>query len=58
VVSCQMQISNAVKYPGPCRDANLVYAIEIIIDCEFLIICKRLIMSSVLRFGGNAVEAI
>jgi hypothetical protein len=28
------------------------------IDYEFLIIYKRLIMSSVLRFGGNTVEAI
>ena len=27
-------------------------------DCEFLVICKRLIVSSVLRFRGNTVEAI
>ena len=28
------------------------------IDCEFLIICKRLVMSSIFRLEGNVVEAI
>jgi hypothetical protein len=36
----------------------LVYTIETMIDCEFLIIYKGLIMSFVFRFGGNAVKAI
>ena len=47
-----------MKHSRPCGDASLVHTIEVMIDCEFLIICKRLIMSSILRLGGNAIEAI
>jgi hypothetical protein len=47
-----------VKHSRPYGDVNQIHSIEIIINCEFLIIYKRLIMSSVLRFKGNAVKAI
>src|SRR5271156_2867000 len=58
VISCQNRISNAAKHSRPCGDASLVHTIEIMTDCEFLIICERLVMSSVLGLGGNAIEAI
>src|SRR5437763_8355543 len=58
IILYQNQISNAAKHSRPCRDANLIYIIKIMIDCMFLIICKHLIMFSILRFGGTAVKAI
>ena len=58
IISYKNRISNATKYLRSYGDANLIYTIEIIIDCEFLIIYKRLIISSVFKLKGNTIKAI
>jgi hypothetical protein len=58
VISCENRIGNTAKYSRPCKDPYLIYTIEIITDCEFLIICERFVRSSVFRLGANAIEAI
>jgi hypothetical protein len=58
IISCENRISNTTEYSRPYKDSYLIYTIEIIIDCEFLIIYKYFVMSSVFRFRGNTIKAI
>jgi hypothetical protein len=58
MISCENRIGNTAEHSRPCKDPSLIHTIEIMTDCEFLVICERFVMSSVFRLGGNAIEAI
>src|SRR5277367_329757 len=58
IISYENRINNTAEHLRPCKDPCLIHTIEIMTDCEFLIICECFVMSSVFRLGGNAIEAI